>query len=635
MCQACVGKLLGTISALHLCEPQSSIDIDKEISETSATEASVVMQWPPPDKKADIIFHAKLEDGSRIITMDESYNLYEALAIADGKILAVGTFQDIEKLQSYKTRMVCLEEGHTLLPGFIDPHQHTLTGSVIKEFSIDCGYADTRKTKDEVLEFIRTTAKNAQSNDWLLFSLYDNLRQGGDIKHGDLSMSDLNDCAPHNPVFVYYINMHTATANQKAFDTVGINPDPEYYKNHPIKDGGHFGTKDNKYNGMVYEEGAIELFIVPALQAQNLNGSKIRKAIIDWLDYNAELGNTTIHEAGVVVPPGVKLPELLSEYAEVVEGGNCRASVSLMYADDMQPHELDSLSKKYGVDSAAVQKSDAAMTLYGMKIVGDGSNQAKTAAQTKPYLDSVHYGKANYHKGEFISMVNKVAEYGWPVLIHCNGDRTLDHVLEAITLGYGEDAHPLTNAKYINRIEHCTITRSEQLDTMKNLGVQPSFLMNHVYYYGSAYKDQLFGLERANRMDPTQECVDKGIPFSLHTDAPCSNIGPLQLVHAAVNRKCDTTNELIGPEQRISLTEALRAVTINAATHIGRAEQIGSLEVGKFADLVILAKNPYEVDCDKLKDIGVCETWIGGKKTQPKIKVCETFTSGKKTQSHS
>ncbi|TDB54342.1 amidohydrolase [Photorhabdus luminescens] len=615
MCQACVGKLLGTISALHLSKPQRPID--KEISETSATEASTMMPWPPPDKKADIIFHADLKGGSRIITMDGSYNLYEALAIADGKILAVGTFHDIEKFQSYKTRMVYLEGGRTLLPGFIDPHQHTLTGSVIKRFFVDCGYNDERKTKEEVLNFIQEKANNVQKNDWLLFSIYDNLRQGG-----DLTMSELDSCAPDNPVFVYYINMHTATANQKAFDTANINKDPKYYDNNNIfTDGSHFGTEGDpgskKYNGMIYEEEAIELFIGPALKGQ-LTEFRVKEAIIEWLDENAKLGNTTIHEAGVVVPPNITLPDLLREYAEVVEGGNCRASVSLMYADCMQSDELDCLSKKYGVGSAAMQKLDAAMTLYGMKIVGDGSNQAKTAAQTEPYLNSVHFGKTNYHKGRLISMVDNIATYGWPVLIHCNGDKTLDDALEAIQLGYS--AHPSNG---INRIEHCTITRPDQLDTMKNLGVQPSFLMNHVYYYGYAYQNDLFGLERANRMDPTQECVDKGIPFSLHTDAPCSNIGPLQLIHTAVNRKCDVNGSpVIGPEQRIHLTEALRAVTINAAAHIGRAEQIGSLEVGKFADLVILEKNPYEVDYDKLIKIKVCETWIGGKKTQPHSTCC-------------
>ncbi|MGC2786891.1 MAG: amidohydrolase family protein, partial [Roseiarcus sp.] len=137
---------------------------------------------------------------------------------------------------------------------------------------------------------------------------------------------------------------------------------------------------------------------------------------------------------------------------------------------------------------------------------------------------------------------------------------------------------------------------------------------NHVYFYGAAYRDQLFGPKRAARMDPAADCVRLGLPFTIHTDAPCSNIGTLQLVQAAVTRKCSVDGSVVGPEQAVSLTEALRAVTIYAAGQIGMADQLGTLESGKLADLTILEQEPYKVDPNDLMNIKVSETWVGGQK---------------------
>jgi predicted amidohydrolase YtcJ len=249
------------------------------------------------------------------------------------------------------------------------------------------------------------------------------------------------------------------------------------------------------------------------------------------------------------------------------------------------------------------------LTIYAMKIVGDGSNQTKTAAQTIPYLNDTEKGRPNYDARQLKALVAEVKAQGWPVSIHCNGDETLDIALDAIESAYGPQ--PSTG---VNRIEHCTITRPEQIERMAKLGVQPSFLMNHVYFYGAAYRDQLFGPERAARMDSAADCVRLGLPFTIHTDAPCSNIGTLQLVQTAVTRKCSVDSSVVGPEQAVSLTEALPAVTVHAAGQIGMADQLGTLESGKLADLTILEKDPYAVDPDALMDIAVSETWVGGRK---------------------
>ena len=149
---------------------------------------------------------------------------------------------------------------------------------------------------------------------------------------------------------------------------------------------------------------------------------------------------------------------------------------------------------------------------------------------------------------------------------------------------------------------------------MKKLNVQPSFLMNHVRLYGAAYRDQIFGPERAMNADPAGWCVKEGLPFTLHTDSPCSPIGSLALVETAMTRKCIIDNSVIGKDQAVTLDQALRAITIDAARQSGMGDRIGSLEKGKEADITILENNPYKVAPETISKIPVSETWVAGQK---------------------
>ena len=158
------------------------------------------------------------------------------------------------------------------------------------------------------------------------------------------------------------------------------------------------------------------------------------------------------------------------------------------------------------------------------------------------------------------------------------------------------------------------MARPDQILRMKKLGVQPSFLMNHVRFYGAAYREQIFGAERAAFMDPAGACVRAGLPFTLHSDAPCSPPGPLALISTAVTRRCIIDGSVVGPDQAISLDDAIRAVTIDAARQIGQGDLLGSLQKGKEADFTILESDPYKVSPDAIADIKVSETWVAGER---------------------
>ena len=252
---------------------------------------------------------------------------------------------------------------------------------------------------------------------------------------------------------------------------------------------------------------------------------------------------------------------------------------------------------------------DSRFSLYGMKFWADGSNQAETAAQTTPYLGTTNAGKANYSAAQMADLCRAAKAAGWPILIHCQGDAAIDDALEAIEQAYGPN--PATG---LNRVEHATLARQDQLDRMKRLGAEPSFLPDLLHLYGAAYRDQILGPERTAFMQPMAACVKAGIPFSLHTDSPVSPAGPLRLVQIAVTRRCMVDRSVIGADQAISIGEALKAITVHAARQIGLEDTIGALEPGMEADLTILESDPHMANPDAISAIKVSETWVAGER---------------------
>ncbi len=506
-----------------------------------------------------------------------------AIAVKDGKVLAVGDESTVMGLKTGAARVVDLG-GRTLLPGLIDPHLHTIAASLIYELLDDVGYAKY-PTRESLVAHLGLEAASTPRGQWIVGANFDNLLQGGDF-----TRSELDAISTDHPIFIWYINLHDACANSAAFTIAGVGEDVG-----ELPGGGHFGrSADGKLNGMVYEESAMLKFAAHFLG--KITPDVAAKAVTDFTRHIASVGNTMVHEPGTIrsdwIEPFTKLSNTLS----------CRTSGSVMF-DDMKglaPWRSHGLGKGAPVDNSL-------FSLYGVKIVGDGSNQTETGAQTQSYLNSTSKGSPNFDAAQLKQMVAEVKAFGLPVQIHCNGDYTVDIALDAI-----EAAYAASTDTGVNRIEHSTMARPDQILRMKALNVQPSFLMNHVRFYGAAYRDQIFGPERAAFMDPAGACVKAGLPFTLHTDGPCSPPGPLALVSTAVTRRCITDNSVVGPDQAVSLDDAIRAVTIDAARQLGQGDRIGSLETGKEADFTILESDPYKVSPDAIADIKVSETWVAG-----------------------
>ena len=255
-------------------------------------------------------------------------------------------------------------------------------------------------------------------------------------------------------------------------------------------------------------------------------------------------------------------------------------------------------------------EGDENVRIAGWKIVHDGSNQGLTGRQRGPYYKRDELGVYYVQPDELKQMVEQRAKQGWPLAIHGNGDAAIDSILDAIESGQksGIDMKSLRC-----RIEHSSILHDEQITRMKNLGVSPSFLINHVYYWGQTMRDNVFGPDKVQLLDRCASVEQAGLKWTMHSDAPVSQMDTLHKIRVAVARDLwKEPGNVLAPKERVSAEAAIRAVTINAAWQCHSEHEIGSLEKGKLADFVILDTDPRKVNPVEISNVKVSETWMNG-----------------------
>jgi predicted amidohydrolase YtcJ len=247
------------------------------------------------------------------------------------------------------------------------------------------------------------------------------------------------------------------------------------------------------------------------------------------------------------------------------------------------------------------------------KIIVDGSIQGYTGWLAKPYY--VPFKGEKDYRGYPVTppdrlnkLIVEAHQAGFQIAAHGNGDAAIDAILHAYQLAQKE--YPRPDARH--RIEHCQTVREDQLDTMAELGITPSFFVSHTFYWGDRHKTIFLGPERAKRISPLKSALKRGIKLSMHSDCPVTPVSPLFCVFAAVNR-VTTGGNVLGPEFCLTPEEALRGVTIDAAWQTFDEKIKGSVEPGKLADFTILSENPLTVSPERIKDIKVEEVIIGGK----------------------
>ena len=268
-----------------------------------------------------------------------------------------------------------------------------------------------------------------------------------------------------------------------------------------------------------------------------------------------------------------------------------------------------------GFNTVKPNDGDDRLRFVGVKFVSDGSTQGITAALNQPYdypKGTQFRGNLDYKDEEIFSQIKPLFDQGWQIAIHANGDRTIEQTLNNYAKLLAGNPDP--KARRL-RIEHFTINTPEQVKRAAKMGVVPGFTIGHVDYWGEAFHNHIVGPERADRIDPSASFKKEGGRFVYHSDSPVSNVGPLNYITEGAGRLWQKApRKVLGPNERVTVDDAIRAVTINAAYEMFSDDKLGSLEVGKQADMVVLSANPRKTPIEQIRNIQVKETWIDGKK---------------------
>jgi predicted amidohydrolase YtcJ len=542
-----------------------------------------------------------------VLTMNPDRPWADAVAVRDGRILAVGTRVEVEREAGAGFEVEDLR-GNTVVPGFIDAHGHVFLAAM------RLASADLRPPPSGPVgslgDLQSTLGRHVQNadlepDDWIVGMGYD---QTAIAERRHPTREDLDPMSGEHPTLLLHSSSQIAVLNSRALAEVGISEDTR------DPDGGVIRRKPGSREPSGVLEGTA---VRPALDVLSLrDGDETAREIEAVLDDYASQGITTMQEAAV------PSPEVLDLFRALARKDRLRI--------DVVAYPVHSIADQTLVDFEADQRYRDHFRLGGISLVLDGSLQDRAGYLTEPYhrqpppdaggtsggtgaaapaVDGGYRGHPWFEKQqELDGWMGRAYEKGWPVLARASGDAAIDMLLSAARVA--ETAHPGRERRTV--IVQAQTMRDDQLDEARKLGMVPSFLASDVYYRGDRHRDVLLGPERAARLDPLGSASDRGMRFTIHADAPAISPDMLHLVWTAANRRTSSGAEL-GGDQRIPVIEGLRAVTIDAAHQIFEEDTKGSIEPGKLADLVILSANPVELDPKLVKDIVVVETIKEGK----------------------
>jgi predicted amidohydrolase YtcJ len=403
-----------------------------------------------------------------------------------------------------------------------------------------------------------------------------------------LSRDDLDKDFPDNPVMVNHVSMHGAVLNSAAFKKYGIDAKTK------TPAGGVILRKkgSNEPAGLIMETAYLPVF------------SQLPQPTRDEEAKWSEAGQMLYAAAGITTAQ-----EGLTHASDV-------ALIQRVAASGV--HVVDIVSYPFILDLDKVLATNPASSfgkyvnhvkLGGVKITMDGSPQGKTAYFTTPYLTGGPGGEKNWRgepsfpQEQENAWFKKVYDLGVPLIVHANGDATIDMLLKAHEYAAAGD---LSKQRHTTVI-HSQFVRADQLDKYKAYSITPSFYTEHTFYFGDTHVLNR-GKTQAFYLSPMRAAIDKGLRPTNHTDFVVAPLDQMFTIWTAVNR-VSRSGVIIGPDQRVTPIEALKAITINAAYQYDEQSSKGSIEPGKLADLVILTGNPITTAPDAIKDIKVVETF--------------------------
>lgn len=507
--------------------------------------------------------------------------------------MAVGSEATVRALQGPSTEVVNLN-GRTLMPGFIEPHVH-LPLTIQSQLAVPCGSEEPLLPVSTVISRLKAAVGTLPPGQWVVGTNFDPSRSSPLFQ--DLTANDLDGVSTTIPVFVLNASTHIAYVNHKALEAANITSST------PNPPGGEIVKgPDGQPTGQLNEASAINLvgaLIPPPPNAATLIPATAANVIQQW----ASTGVTTSTDIALGL------------------GSNVTSDIALYRALAADPNGplrfrcyLTGIMVNATNTPVQPNQGDDRLKFIGVKFTGDGSTQGFTAALTQPYINNAtNFGLLSFpNAANMTETVRPFYDRGWQISIHANGDAALDQALDTYqTLQTG---NPNPAARRL-RVEHFTVSRPDQLERVVSLGVLPSMTAGHPYFWGQVFFQNILGADRSMRIHPCASLKARNIRFSFHSDSPVTQVNPLRYVQTEATRVPQLIPPaILGPEQRITVDDALRAVTLDAAYAVFFEDKVGSLEVGKLADFVVLANNPRTVDPSTIASIKVLETYRDGKR---------------------
>ncbi len=514
---------------------------------------------------------------ARVLTIDPAMPRAEAFAIKNGRFIAVGSTADIRNLANAQTRQIDAA-GATITPGFIDCHCHV--SGVGELFSVNANVPRVR----ELQANLKARADKTPPGQWVEAIMFDDTKL--DVT---LTRKDLDEVSRDHPIAVNHRGGHTSWYNTKAFELAGVTrntPDPDHGRFFRDESGELTGRVAELARGVLSKVGTRERFTPEQQRERGRQG----KAHISKLLTAA--GLTSVHDAGAG-------RDSILAYQDALRAGELRhrAAYLVRGADTFNGFKAAGLYYGYG---------DEWLRCTGVKYGADGSASERTMRMSTPYVGTQDYGILTMTQQEVDAAVEDAWRHNFRVAIHANGDTTIDMVLKAYERVQKQWPRPDPR----NRIEHCSLVNPELLARIKALGVIPTPFWTYAHYHGEKWK--FYGQDKMNWMFAHKSFIDNGIRVAGASDYGPGPFEPLMAIQSMVTRK-DFSGNVWGPQQRITVDQALMVATINGAYASHEENVKGSIAPGKLADFTMLEKDPHDVNPDEIKNSKIVRTVVGGK----------------------
>jgi predicted amidohydrolase YtcJ len=516
----------------------------------------------------------------KVVTVDVKESIVEAVAVKFGRVLHVGSDEDVKAYVGDDTEVIDLK-GRTVIPGLIDSHCHMASTGLSKLMTVNLSEEAGVTSIADIQARLAEKAETTSEGEWIRGTREDDSKLQ-EKRHP--TRWELDEAAPGHPVIVTTVGGHFSIVNSKALEMAGVTKDT------PDPVGGTFERDPNtgELTGGAHEK-AVGLVRGPREEPSRELASEGAKQMLLSC---AAAGITCVHDS----LGGSQIRAVL----DLKNRGELPIRVRMDVSIGLFP-ELHKLGIYRGF-------GDDWVRITGLKFFFDGSISARTAAVSEPYLHRAdYYGVMATTREIARKTILDAYEAGYRIVAHANGDKAIDMYLDIME--EAQTKFPRDDPR--NRDIHCTVVNPRLINRIKKLGILPTIFGPYPYYHG----DKLipaFGEDRLEWMFAARSFLDAGVKIAAHSDHSAAPYPPLMGIHALVNRTTKA-GKPIGQSQKVSVIEALKLYTINGAYQAFDEEQLGSIEPGKLADMVVLGEDILTAPAETIIDIPIDMTIIDGK----------------------